>query len=150
MKKKKVKLKPEELEEAIEAMGDEDDDTGREGTFAFHESLDAEHEEKKARFAEEVDEKKRYGGVSSYRDGLAESLRNRLSLIYWPPGYEYITVSNKRGVALEFKTPDDRHFAKGFAPCSVIELDDNAIEVLVMEVENTIARLEEERCLIIP
>lgn len=142
--KELAKKEIEEKEEAENAMLESENE--KEGTQATKEYFEKD-EEIKGLFKEIVAEslgKKRNYSKEGYKTKLGEIFMNCLAELDWPIGFDWRVFIRERGVAVAFTDQHKILYSKGFKETGDVKKDLNAINLLVLQTENTIDRIIED------
>lgn len=141
-------VKPEEksigqIVEEIEVTGQESEEKAAKWVIELEKQKEARKKKEEADFATYFDKQSK-GKIKTYARQLELLLNHVLTyLVEWPPKYKFMTVSSPRGVGVMVKKPNGEYFQRGFKPVHDQKYDLNAINVLAMQVENTLADYKE-------
>jgi len=138
-KSKELKKASKEAHEVFEALTGEDEKAGRAAAEAYRKDTERSHDERTAWESNEL--RKRLKRDISYKDFLAQMLRDRIEVMAAPPGFDFATSATKKGVAVALHSPEGKWYTKGFSPMFNLEIDMNAVEVLATQMENTLYKV---------
>lgn len=134
---KKLKQKIE-VDEKLEAMGQEDEEKAAKWVIEENQNIELKREKDYNDTLTFFDKKRKK--FSTYYEAIANLLNNLLDhYVDWIPGFHHeTTVNQARGVGVILKTPDNQLYARGFKPCGEPKYDLHAIKVLIWQTENVI------------
>lgn len=138
-----------EINETLETIGQ---DSTSKALPALQEKLNHEQKVKDEKIADNLnllETKTKFSKKNPkndpYRLSLCELIIARIKEEKWPKDYHFKTLPTDEGVVLLLMTPWKKIFGHGFKPTHLPQYDLNAVEVLVMQAENRVDKLEEAR-----
>ena len=111
---KQSKKRAYELEETLEAIGQENETKAAKEVIRFAKEQEKEEQKRREKELEVITSAK--GFVDIYYQRLAEACYRRLKEVSWPEGIGYHIHYDERGIAIAIHTRDGRRFAHGFKP----------------------------------
>jgi len=139
MGKSKKKTIEEESKEWEEIGLEESDRKAVKLVVEKNKESEKEFDQEEAVVKEILEQKKT---KASYKEYLAQKLRDLLVDVEWPVGYDYLVRATDKGVVVAFRTAGGRHFAKGFTVSGDVEIDLNAVYLRYRSIEDKVDQLE--------
>lgn len=143
------KLRAEEMGQVIDLIGQ---DSTEEALPHIREKLaveKAEQVEDEARKLNALDYKLKWSrtdfNLDPYRQICCKMLIDLVKKNKFPKGYHFRAVPTQKGIEMWILSKDSKFFGQGITLSHIPKYDLNALEVLVMQAENRIDKLEDER-----
>lgn len=131
-----------QLSEELDATGQESDEQAEKWVIEVNKDRQAKEKQQEDRILQFLTDKDK-GKISTYNEALRRLTHNCMSLfVQFPKGWDWQVVESIRGIGVMVRRPDLTIFARGFKPCHTKRYDLNAINTLIMQVENTIEDYE--------
>lgn len=143
---KESKRRAGEMNEVIETIGQ---DSTLKALNPLREKMNLEEKVKKDKHNDElnlIDDKTKWAKKDPlkdpYRKTLCELIIKKVSETKWPKNYHFKALPTDEGVALLLMTPQKKVYGHGFKPTHLPIYDLNAVDILVMQAENRVDKLE--------
>jgi hypothetical protein len=143
-KEKQNKLKAGEFVEEIDATGQEDEEKAAKWVKEVNKQTDLKSDIIKNDLLTFLEDHS-HGKIKTYELALENLTISIMKMIDFPPRWDWEVGSSIRGVAVRIRRPDGEIFGRGFKPIHEQRYDLHAINVLIMQVENTIQSYEQSR-----
>jgi len=140
---KESKKRASELSDRLDAMGQENEQKAAKVVIEYGKETEEQERERHARALGIITSARK--NDNAYCHALKNYWERELMEIDWPQHYMFSVSITDRGIAGMMKTPLGRYFGKGIAPVYDANYDVNAIDVLVIQMENTLDRLENRK-----
>ena len=126
MKKKRI----EEIEEEIDAMGQESEIKAAHWVKEKGKERDKEAEEEQGKTLDALEGKTKYN-FADYKRFLGEELMKRGADEIYPEGWRHQSAVTNKGVVYYLRSPDKRLFVRAFTPVNIPKYDFVAIEKIL-------------------
>jgi len=133
-----------DLEEEIDAMGQESEIKASKWVKEKGKEWDKEAEVEKGKALDVLEGKTRYK-FADYKRFLGEELMRRGWEEFYPKDWMFHSTITDKGIVYYLRSPDKRMFVRAFAPVNIPEYDFVAIEKILESAWECINNWEEEK-----